>query len=108
MTFEYPTDDDPISDEWWVPLLAAEARMGESSRLLDRCLRVEDFMLMGRIRRRGRTLGTPALPARPRRKTARHSATRAPTGRRPRRRPRRGMTSLNRVGKEEDVSHRGP
>jgi len=30
MAFEYPTDDDPISDEWWVPLLAVEARMGES------------------------------------------------------------------------------
>ncbi len=33
MTFEYPTDDDPISDDWWVPLLAVEARMGESPRL---------------------------------------------------------------------------
>ena len=30
MAFEYPTDDDPISDEWWVPLLAVEARMDES------------------------------------------------------------------------------
>lgn len=56
MAFEYPTDDDPISDEWWAPLLAVEARMGESSRLLDRCLRVEDFMMMGRVRPRGRPL----------------------------------------------------
>ena len=30
MAFEYPTDDEPISDEWWAPLLAVEARMGES------------------------------------------------------------------------------
>ncbi len=30
MTFEYPTDDEPISDQWWAPLLAVEARMGES------------------------------------------------------------------------------
>ena len=41
MTFENPTDDEPISDEWWAPLLTVETRMSESSRLLDRCLRVD-------------------------------------------------------------------
>ena len=41
MTFENLTDDEPISDEWWAPLLAVEARMGDSSRLLHRCLRVD-------------------------------------------------------------------
>ena len=56
MTWEIPEELDPIPDEWWAPLLAVEARMQESPRLLDRCLRVGDFMLMGRERRRGRPL----------------------------------------------------
>jgi hypothetical protein len=56
MTHEFPEDFDPISDEWWAPLLAVEARMQHSPRLLDRCFRVADFMLMGRERRRGRPL----------------------------------------------------
>jgi hypothetical protein len=56
MAFEIPEELDPIPDEWWEPLVAVEARMQESPRLLDRCLRVGDFMLMGRVRRRGRPL----------------------------------------------------
>ena len=56
MTFEIPEAVDPIPDEWWEPLLGVERLMQESPRLLDRCFRVEDFMLMGRERRRSRPL----------------------------------------------------
>ena len=56
MTFEIPEDVDPIPDEWWEPLLGVERLMQESPRLLDRCFRLGDFMLMGRERRRSRPL----------------------------------------------------
>ncbi len=56
MTFEVPDEGQPISDEWWDPLLAVAARTRESPRLLDRCFEVGDFMVMGRDRRRGRPL----------------------------------------------------
>lgn len=56
MTHEIPEELDPIPDEWWDPLLAVEAQTATSARLLDRCFRVDDFMLMGRDRRRGRPL----------------------------------------------------
>ena len=78
MTFEYPTDDDPISDEWWAPLLAVEARMGES----DGSYRRLESLAEGID-----GVGLRELP---------------------RFRPDRGMTSHNHMGKEGDVGHRGP
>jgi hypothetical protein len=54
MAIEIP--DLPVPDEWWEPLLAVETRMRESPRLLDRCFAIDDFMLMGRDRRRSRPL----------------------------------------------------